>query len=56
MKTKKSPDLFRKGTLIHRRHHFAVISVSERVYFSRLEAKNANLLTGSNGRVISEVM
>lgn len=42
MKTKKSPDLFRKGISIHRRSHFAVNSVSERVYFSRLEAKNAN--------------
>lgn len=42
MKNKKRPDLFRTGTPIHRRSHFAVISVSERVYFSRLDAKNAN--------------
>ena len=56
MKTKKSPSLLKRGNSIHKRHHFAVKSVGERVYFSRLEAKNANLLTGSNGRVISEVM
>lgn len=42
MKIKKSPSLLKRGNFIHRRSHFDVISVSERVYFSRLEAENAN--------------
>ena len=56
MTTKKAPSLFKRGTSVQRRSHYDMNSVSERVYFSRGNAKNANFLTGLKSRVISEVM